>query len=197
MTIIKLCGLTQQSDVEYAAELGADICGFVFEPSSPRYVGESEWSPEWLNEIPVEKAAVFGAALHRVSTAFSYMQAFAWPASVEWHEPKIHVVRLGDPSSSQASAFTDESNSFVLLDAYHPVVHGGAGKTVDWNQAALLVAASRRPVILAGGLTPDNVAEAIAKVKPFGVDVSSGIESEPGKKDRGKMKAFVEAVRQS
>jgi phosphoribosylanthranilate isomerase len=83
----------------------------------------------------------------------------------------------------------------ILLDAYSENEYGGTGKRVDWELAATIVEKHGWPVILAGGLTPDNVAEAIRIVRPYAVDVSSGIESSPGIKDHGKMKAFVEAVR--
>ena len=85
----------------------------------------------------------------------------------------------------------------VLLDAYHPDKLGGAGATFDWVLARKAKDAFRKPIILAGGLTPENVGEAIAAVRPYAVDVSSGVESEPGRKDLGKLRAFIDAVRRA
>jgi phosphoribosylanthranilate isomerase len=84
------------------------------------------------------------------------------------------------------------ANVLVLLDVHDPIRKGGTGKTIDWTVAAEV--AKRRDVLLAGGLTPENVAEAIARVRPYGIDVSSGVETEPGIKDHGRLKALFEAV---
>jgi phosphoribosylanthranilate isomerase len=97
---------------------------------------------------------------------------------------------------SLEGAFDDlSSDATLLLDAHDPVRHGGTGRTIDWARAAAI--ATRRRVMLAGGLTPDNVADAIRQVKPYGVDVASGIEERPGIKSAAAMKAFVAAVREA
>jgi phosphoribosylanthranilate isomerase len=83
----------------------------------------------------------------------------------------------------------------VLLDAHDPVRRGGTGLTIDWTRAASI--AARRPIVLAGGLNPDNVADAIEQVRPFGIDVSSGVETAPGVKDHGRLKDLFEAIRQA
>lgn len=187
MTRIKICGLTRQEDAELAAELGADLLGFIFEPTSPRFVGDPDWSPEWLNRVDVPKVAVFGVATHEAPSAFDFVQAHTWQ-----FEPahRFHVVRIG----SEVEAPIPDCD-LILLDAYDRHAHGGTGKTIDWGIAAEFVCNCRKPVLMAGGLTPDNVAAAVEKVRPWGVDVSSGVESSPGIKDPAKLRDFFAAIR--
>lgn len=194
--IVKICGLRTAADAQWAQECGADLLGFVFEPSSPRYVGAPDWSPEWIASLATPKVAVFGPMLHDVAEGFDFIQAHTWPEAWTASRPVVPVVRVGVELQLQQ---LPEAN-VVLLDAYDPHHHGGSGLRIEADAARTAIEAMRnaRPgtkVILAGGLTPENVAEAIRTLRPDGVDVSSGVESSPGVKDHGKIKAFLEAAR--
>lgn len=186
--IVKICGLRRQEDAELALALGADLLGFVGEPSSPRYVGEG-WGPDWLMKLPVPRVAVYGVA-RQASPVFTHVQAHTWPVDWDDPRPRLSVWRLGDPAGEPAM-----EGAYRVLDAYHPQHHGGLGQRIDWDEAARIVAASATPVVLAGGLDADNVAEAIRRVRPAGVDVSSGTEKAPGIKDPERLKAFIENAR--
>lgn len=188
--IVKICGLREQADAELAAELGADLIGFIHEPTSKRFVGAG-FSPSWLAQIEVPKVAVYGPVTAPPEPAFSYIQAHTWPEA--WSDPRRRIVtyRVG---SGQPLPDTSDAD-YVLLDAFDTHQHGGSGKVIDWDVAADLVAQLTVPVLLAGGLNPDNVAEAIRRVRPAGVDVSSGIEKAPGIKDSERLRAFVENAR--
>lgn len=183
--IVKICGLRRKEDAELAVALGADLLGFVGEPNSPRFVGEG-WGPEWLFELPVPRVAVYGVA-RQTPDEYTHVQAHTWPVDWDDPRPRLSVWRLGDPAGEPPT-----EGVYRLLDAYHPQQHGGSGEKVDWDEAARIVASSAIPVILAGGLTPDNVAKAIRRVRPAGVDVSSGIEKAPGIKDPERLRAFIE-----
>lgn len=190
MTRVKICGLTRLEDVSLACELGAGALGFILERSSPRYIGDR---PDFLKAaaqvagpyaVPV---AVYGKdpSLTCPFPAAQYIPG-GTPPEARIH---IHVLRLGDPEPS-----VQHVADATLIDAYHPGGFGGTGMAVDWDAAAEIVRRSSRPVVLAGGLTPHNVEEAIERVRPYAVDVSSGIESSPGVKDHVKMEAFFLAV---
>jgi phosphoribosylanthranilate isomerase len=192
VTQIKICGLTRFGDAQAAVELGADFLGFVFEPSSPRYVGDPAWSPAWLADLGALKVAVFGIASHAPPKAFDCVQAHTWP--VEFDTQRIHVIRTGSP---EAATMIDPEIRTIIVDSFHLSSHGGTGLTADWDAASRVIESANAHVILAGGLNPDNVGHAIRTVRPWGVDVSSGIESAPGIKDHGLITAFVAAVREA
>lgn len=184
MAWVKICGLTRLADAEKAIEEGADALGFVHEPSSPRYIQESDL--EWILALPdtVEIYSVFGPY-----DPYEYGE-IARVQSSDFVQPgQIFTYRLND------SILIPDEVGMVLLEPHVEGQYGGTGQRVDWDQAAEFVQKTHHKVILAGGLTPENVAEAIARVKPFGVDVSSGIETSPGIKDHGKLKAFIQAAR--
>jgi len=188
--IIKICGLREQADAELAAELGADLLGFIHEPTSKRFVGE-HFSPGWLDDLAPPKVAVFGPATGQPDRAFSFIQAHTWPD--EWSDPRSRIVTYRVGSGLPIPDVTGAA--YVLLDAFDPNQHGGSGKVIDWGLAADLVDQLPIPVILAGGLNPDNVADGIRRVRPAGVDVSSGIEKAPGIKDSERLRAFIENAR--
>lgn len=196
MVKVKICGLVRPQDAEFAWESGADLLGFVFEPTSPRFVGSADWAPEWLAGIKLPKVAVFGDYRLEPPEAFDMIQAHSWsrlpPPDRRW----FRVLRLGDPNESQSMFETFRAGDALVLDAYDPVAHGGTGRRVDWDLAAEIVRkhADLR-VVLAGGLKPDNVAEAVRTVRPYAVDVSSGVESSPGVKDEGAVRAFLDAAK--
>ena len=197
MTWVKICGLRRQEDAELAQELGADALGFVFEPTSPRYVGEPAWCPDWIGDLHSELVAVYGRApMVFPSESFGTIQASDWSkAGPLAGRSKQLVARIGTVDSADRVVRYLSGVDRLVLDAYDSKDFGGTGKRVDWDLAAEIVAMSKVPVVLAGGLTPENVGEAIRRVKPFGVDVSSGIEVEPATKDHAKIRAFIEAAK--
>lgn len=200
-TRVKICGLTREADVRAAVELGADAIGLVFHDPSPRAVG-------------VEQARSLCAAL----TPFVASVGLFVDAPAEWVSKVLARVPLsllqfhGDESPDYCAAFERPwikalrvrpgmdlhllrqryaGATGLLLDAYDPVKAGGTGQTFDWD----LVPSDLAPhIVLAGGLDPDNVAEAIRRVRPYGVDVSGGVEASKGLKDRHKMAAFMKGV---
>ena len=205
MVKIKICGITNVEDAKVAVAAGADALGFVMYRKSPRFVEAvvvksivATLPPfvlpvgVFVNEEPervrtlVDECGLVLAQLHGDETA-SYCQDLG--------RPVMKALRLKDRGTFLALAeFQGRANvRGFLIDAFSDQAYGGTGQTVDWTLAQ--EAARSTPVVLAGGLTPTNVAEAIACVRPHGVDVSSGVELSPGKKDHGKVKAFIEAAR--
>lgn len=167
---------------------GADYVGIVREPSSPRYVD----NPESLVRQATGRAAVIAVYGHFVADAYVQLFDSIQTISDLRIANLLRVVRLGEPGVEN---LVDSVGAPLLLDAYHKEVFGGTGATVDWDNAAEIVRRCERPVFLAGGLTPENVADAIRRVRPYAVDVSSGVESSPGKKDHDKVAGFITAVR--
>jgi phosphoribosylanthranilate isomerase len=198
--IVKICGITRREDAEAAVAAGASAIGFIFWPNSPRFIDP-----------------------HRARKIAAALPAFVTPVGVFVNQPIDYVngvaslVRLGavqlhgdetpgfaagvaSPVIKAIALGRDEARLWpapmrLLLDVHDPVARGGTGRTIDWPAAAEV--AARREVILAGGLTPDNVADAIARVHPFGIDVSSGVERAPGIKDHRRLRALFEAVHDS
>ncbi|WP_455245922.1 phosphoribosylanthranilate isomerase [Petrachloros mirabilis] len=202
---VKICGITNAQDAFVAVEAGVDALGFIFYRKSPRYI-ELDAAKEIIQSLPVfvtpvgvfvneeigavrsimDHCGIHLAQLHGDETADYCKTLF---------RPVMKALRLKDRSSLLSLAeYTGraEVQSFVL-DSFTEKGYGGTGLKADWEIAA--EAARTVTVLLAGGLTPDNVIEAINAVRPYGVDVSSGVESIPGKKDHGKIRAFLEAVR--
>ena len=188
VTRVKVCGLTTLGDAEAAIEAGADALGFVFDPASPRRVAGSE-VPEQLGPFHV-CVAVFGVLEPRV-TGCAWTQCSEGTPEGAW----IRTIRLAEGATVEAVltqlAREIRPPAAVLLDALVPGAHGGTGVPVDWGLAADLVQALPLPVILAGGLHPGNVAQAVRQVRPYAVDASSGLEQAPGVKDLEKVRAFV------
>lgn len=197
---IKICGLTRIEDATLAAHLEVDAVGVVLWPGSPRAIG-LDAAAALLAELPAfttrvgvfvsptpddvataVRAAGLGAVqLHRVREPAPFL---ALHVPVLWAAP-LHE----DQPDPEAPAGTT-----LLLDAHDPVRHGGTGRTIDWTRARRIAARERR-LVLAGGLTAENVSRAIDEVRPWAVDVSSGVEATPGIKSAARMKAFVAAVR--
>ncbi len=188
MTRIKICGITNVENMEAALVAGADYVGIVREPSSPRYVE----NPEELVAMAIGRAAIIAVYGHFVTDP--YVQFFDSVQTISDLPIAnlLRVVRLGEPGVEN---LVDSVGRPLLLDAYHEDAFGGRGSTVDWDLAAEIVRTCERPIFLAGGLTPENVADAIRHVRPYAVDVSSGVESSPGRKDHVKVAAFITAVR--
>jgi phosphoribosylanthranilate isomerase len=193
---VKICGLTNAHDSEAAIDAGADALGFVFERTSPRFVGDGELA--WLSVLPPVpvKVAVFGRVDRPVPKGlFDVVQGVEWEVFPEPSPKRIHAIRLRPGQKPQDVVDTLVHANLVVLDAFSQSGWGGTGERIDWELAAEVVKLSHTPIMLAGGLTPENVAEAVARVKPFGVDVSSGVEERPGVKDIGKVRAFVQAAK--
>lgn len=196
MTFIKFCGMTRAADVAAACDLGADAVGFVLWPKSPRWVPLSGLA-SLIDALPasVIPVGVFVAPheddVRRARQAgIRIAQMYDGEGDRDRWDGEVWVARTLD------SDLDDVPREVTLvLDAHDPVHHGGTGRTIDWARAAAV--AARRRVVLAGGLTPVNVGGAIRQVRPFGVDVSSGIEDRPGVKNVQAMTAFVTAVREA
>ncbi len=201
--VVKICGITTVADARAAVEAGADWLGFVFYPPSPRHV-RAEQVREILAELPrgVVSVGVFveptAEELRRAAATagLSRVQVHGHDdcellASVAELQP-IKVLALRE--EGDLAALRQYPDVQLLLDTPTPE-WGGSGKTGNWDLAAR--AAAERPILLAGGLTPENVAAAIEAVHPAGVDVSSGVERARGLKDHDKVRAFVEAARRA
>jgi phosphoribosylanthranilate isomerase len=201
-TRVKICGITSLADAQVAVAAGADVLGFNFFEGSPRHIS-LEKAAEIAKQIPpaVLRAGVFVNAPEEFITRASggcglNLLQFHGDETpeycVQFGLMSMKAIRIRDAASLKELAnFTTDA---YLLDAYAPAARGGTGEKFNWE---LAVEAQKfgKPVFLAGGLTPENVADAVRKVRPFGVDVASGVESSPGKKDHAKIRAFIAAVR--
>ncbi len=195
---IKICGITRLTDALHATGQGADALGFVFWPRSPRYITPGR-AAEIIAELPepVEKVGVFvDESIESIQAAVS--RAGLTTVQLHGDEPPAYAAALGLPilralRVEELIGSDWPAETTFLLDAIDPAARGGTGAVIDWRRAA--VAARERRVVLAGGLTPENVGEAIARVRPFGVDVSSGVEQAPGVKDFGKVTRFLANAR--
>lgn len=203
MTRIKVDGITNWEDARAAVEAGADAIGFIFAPSPRRVTPEQAREvilglPPFVTTVGVFVDCHIRALWETVeASGVSVIQLHgAEPPEfldelVPWRVIKAFRVREARdlkalPRYAKASA--------LLLDAYVEGIAGGTGRTFDWSLAVRAKGVGK-PIILAGGLTPDNVAEAVAAVQPYGVDVSSGVEAAPGRKDHDGIRRFIQAVR--
>jgi phosphoribosylanthranilate isomerase len=201
-TRVKICGIPNLADAQAAVEAGVDALGFIFCEKSPRHVSLTE-AAEISKQLPpfVMRVGVFVDApedfvLRAIGECGLNLLQF------HGDEPPEFCLRFGLMSMKAFRIRDAESlreiprfqTDAVLLDAFSSATLGGTGEKMDWN---LAIEAQKfgKPVFLAGGLTPDNVAEAVRKVQPFGVDVSSGVEISPGKKDHRKVRDFVANAR--
>jgi len=209
---IKVCGLTSVAEAVATAELGADALGLNFYPPSPRCI-DLGLAREILRELPpfVEPIGLFVdeplGELCRRLTDLTRLRTVQWHGSrPEWTSPpeleRIVAFPVKDRDSLSAiTEFLDRCRGggrlprAVLVDAYVPGLHGGTGKTAPWD----LLADFRPgvPLILAGGLTPENVGEAVRRVRPYAVDVASGVESSPGRKDLARVRLFIAEARRA
>lgn len=202
---VKICGITSAEDARVAVEAGADALGFIFYRKSPRYI-EPAVARLIIMSLPplvmpvgvfvdeeqtvvrnlMDDCGLLLAQLHGSESA-AYCQ--------ELGRPILKALRVKDRSAFLALAeYRGRAGvrGFVL-DAFSDQAYGGTGQVIDWAVAA--EAAKAANILLAGGLTPDNVGKAIQAVQPYGVDVSSGVEREPGKKDHEKVRAFIRAAK--
>jgi phosphoribosylanthranilate isomerase len=201
-TRVKICGITNLADALAAIEAGADALGLNFYEGSSRHVS-LKTAAEIASHLPpfVMRVGLFvNAPEEQVTRAIGECGL----SLLQFHgdEPPEFCTQFGLMSMKAFRIRDTESLKEIpkyqtdayLLDAYSPDARGGTGEKFNWD---LAVEAQKfgKPIFLAGGLTPENVAEAVRKVRPFGVDVSSGVESAPGKKDAAKVRAFIQAVR--
>ena len=202
MTKIKICGIKTIDDALAAIDLSADLIGFNFYPKSPRYVEVGVCRGIMSKVRTIGRVTCVGVFVNAtvdeihatMDTCGLRLAQLHGDETVEFMESlqeKSFKAFRGIPES--VDGFARDDVPAFLVDASVKGLYGGSGVTADWDGAAEL--AKKYPLLLAGGLTPENVAEAIRRVKPWGVDVASGVESAPGKKDPSKMKAFVQAVR--
>ena len=202
---VKICGITNAEDAAVAVEAGADAVGFIFHRKSPRAVEPAlvkqivATLPPLVTPVGVfvnEDAATVRAIMDNCGLALAQLHGDETAGYCqELARPVMKALRLKDRGSFLALAeFRGRAGvrGFVL-DTFSEKAYGGTGEVTDWGLAA--EAAKSATILLAGGLTPGNVAEAIRTVHPYGVDVSSGVESVPGKKDHAKVRAFLQAVR--
>jgi len=201
MALIKICGITNLQDALASVEAGADLLGFNFYRPSPRYVEPSlareiiEQLPQsvltvgvFVNEPDIEniaKVAGVGALqLHGDESPVECRRLQRWQV----------IKALSVDENFDAAKVKDYDVHAIMLDTGHKTLRGGTGQVFDWSVAQEVNAMGIR-MILAGGLSPDNVAEAIVQVKPFAVDACSGVEMKPGLKDHVRLKAFVNNAR--
>ncbi len=217
-TRVKICGLTNAEDALVAAEAGADLLGFIFYERSPRYVTPTQVcaivaqvrslgyrSPVTGHRSPILVGVFVNPSVAQVLETLEHCGLDLAQLHGE-EEPEVLAALGGRAFKALRPATLAEAQTAagryaslgpmagpnLLIDTYHPTLRGGSGQTGDWSLAADL--AGRHRLLLAGGLTPDNVAAAIAQVRPWGVDVAGGVEAAPGRKDHHRLHAFIAAA---
>lgn len=203
MTAIKICGITRAEDAAAAVALGANALGFIFWPDSARYIDLRRVerivsalapfvTPVGVFVSPtidqIEQAARVGIRVAQVHGDMPMWRADWAPVSI------LRAVHLA-PDASDTIEPAVPMGVPIILDVHDPVRHGGTGLTVNWMRARAVAAS--RTMVLAGGLNPTNVGEAIRTVRPYAVDVSSGVEASPGIKDHDLLRAFITAVKET
>ncbi len=212
MTKIKICGITNLEDALVAAQADADLLGFIFYEASPRYVAVSTVKAivleiKALVHPPICVGVFVNAPLEMVEQTLDFCQLDVAQLHGEESSEFVHYFQgraykaIRPQSLAEAETLSQQyclisptpQLPALLLDAYHPHLYGGTGHVTDWTMAANI--AHHYPIMLAGSLTPDNVGQAVQLVRPWGIDVSSGVESVKGKKDHAKIKMFIENIR--
>jgi phosphoribosylanthranilate isomerase len=219
MTQVKICGLTHLADAEAAVQAGADLLGFICYPPSPRYLSPSAIAAilaglrPLLDEVTQNqgrRVRTVGVFVDETPATVAQVLATTGLDLAQLHggEPPAALAALGGrgfkalrpthrlEAEAEAEWYAElgpADGPDLLVDAFHPQAYGGTGRRADWETAAVL--AARYRLLLAGGLNPANVAAAVARVRPWGVDVSSGVESAPGRKDHAALAAFIAAAK--
>lgn len=202
---IKICGITNAKDALAAVECGVDALGFIFHEPSPRYVSP-EKAREIIDRLPAGRVCKVGLFVNAGVPHIKSIAAQCGLDLVQLHGDEGPEFCRDFPASVLIKAVAPKTAEdmerikayavrAILIDARDRGLYGGTGKVCDWDMAAAI--AGERPLILAGGLSPDNLEEAIRKVAPAAVDINSGIESEPGKKDHAKMRKAVEIAKKA
>jgi phosphoribosylanthranilate isomerase len=201
---VKICGITNVDDALAAAEAGADAIGLMFYAKSPRFISIeqaqeiSQSLPPYIMRVGVfvdpEPALVATAIAHCALTLLQFHGDESSDFCHQFGMMTMKAFRMKDAST--LSQIANYKTDALLLDSYVAGKQGGTGEKFNWD---LAVEAQKfgKPIFLSGGLTPENVGAAVEQVKPFGVDVSSGVESAPGKKDHKKIRDFIAAVRKA
>ncbi|MBP6210728.1 MAG: phosphoribosylanthranilate isomerase [Anaerolineales bacterium] len=204
MTIVKICGIKTLKDALAAIEAGADYLGFNFYPKSVRFIEKSacvEITSVLKRERPqIKLVGVFVNSpvdeikdiLQTCQLDLAQLHGDETPETFAQLTPHAFRAFRGIPESN--AGYERNKVPAMLIDAAVKGIYGGSGVVADWEAAAKL--AKKYPLLLAGGLTPENVADAVRQVQSWGVDVASGVESAPGEKDAGKISVFVKAVRE-
>ena len=200
---IKICGICSETDLQQIVKLAPDAVGFIQWKKSSRYVDPKivgGWeTPEKIKRVgvfvsPTEKELAHGIQHGR----FDIVQVHRIPDN--WYADKefFQGIQFWNAMKPEELYFLDSYFDFdsYVLDSYNPDTVGGTGETCDWDKSSQLVKALKKPIILAGGLTVNNVQDAIKKVNPFGVDVSSGVEISPGKKDMKLVRDFIKTAKE-
>jgi phosphoribosylanthranilate isomerase len=201
MLRVKICGIRRTEDALLAAELGAWGVGFVFWPGSPRFIDPYRAKkvcaelPPWVVPVgvfvdqPDEHVSAIASLVHLGAVQLHGSETME---TLERLPHRVIKAVAVDNTFDETTIDRLPRRVGVLLDAHDPHRHGGTGTTIDWTRAA--AAARRRKVLLAGGLCPENVRAAVDAVRPFGIDVSSGVEASPGVKDHDRMRALFAAL---
>lgn len=205
---VKICGITKPEQGRAIAELGATALGFICVPASPRYV-----TPEQIRAVVVQlpdSVDRIGVFANAAIADISWVVAKGGLSAVQLHGsespdfcrqlrrelPEVELLKalkVRTPENLQYAEIYADCTDTLLLDAYHPQLLGGTGKTLDW--VALGQFRSPRPWFLAGGLTPENILDALKEVQPNGIDLSSGVERSPGDKDLERVTCLFETIR--
>ena len=206
MVRVKICGITNIGDARAACEAGADSLGFNFYEESPRHVSVSEAAkihaelPKKVEAVgvfvnlPIEEVAATAAAVRLDFAQLHGDESARTVADLSRKIPVIKAFRVDPDFGIETFDVFDKASAF-LLDASQAGQYGGTGRTIDWALARRAAVSHR--IILAGGLKPENVAAAIRIVRPYAVDVASGVESRPGKKDHARLREFIAEVRRA
>jgi len=203
---VKICGITRYEDARTALDAGAWALGFIFHPPSPRYV-DSEQARDIVSRLPDDTRSI-GVFVDRSAEQVQEIVDYVGLAGAQLHgdespdtlaavraEPLVKAFRVGrsaDVASDRSEVehlearIGEYTDALILLDTYRKGAHGGTGETFDWSIAYEI--ASKRRLVLAGGLKPENILEAARTVRPFALDVSSGLEASPGVKDPARVR---------
>lgn len=196
---VKICGVTNVADAVLAVQCGADLIGLNFYPPSPRYVS-LQTAREIRAAIPARvwcvgvfvntERAQIASVVEQLNLQAVQFHGDETAADVQgWTCATIKALRV--PADEPLPDWEQYAADYLLLDTHKPGRYGGTGEVFAWERAAALPLACRNRLIVAGGLTPDNVAAAVRAVQPWAVDVAGGVESEPGRKDPAKLRAFI------
>ncbi len=202
MVKVKICGITRLEDALAAAEFGADALGFVFYEKSPRYV-RPEIAAEIIAQLPpfITSVGLFvnpDAAAVRTIIAHTALDLLQFHGDennafcAQFTRPFIKAIRMAEALDLHKEIEKYPGARGILLDAYDPQRYGGTGHTFEWSRVH---GGLPKPVIVAGGLTPENVAQAVAMTHPWGVDVSGGVEQSKGIKQRSLIEAFMRGAK--